>query len=140
MWIVKRGEHEDQTHAIEGVVLNLLPYNTPSEFVTMIGDAHIKDYERCRFSIIAHETKPHEGNGALCAKSYFSALDQMAVKRSNRHGDMILEALVLTCAHPQHPKVCVNLSYSERYWPGDRDPEFENRAEQILNSLRLEDF
>lgn len=140
MWLGKPGQHEDHTYAVQGVILNLIPYANKQEFADKLDAALVRDYERCRFDITSHETILYERKDGLCAKSYFSMVDRKTVKRSTREGDMILDALVLTCAHPKDPKVCVNISYSERYYPGDRSPDFDSRAGQVLESLKFEDF
>jgi hypothetical protein len=93
-----------------------------------------------RFTELKISTDLYPGKGEDCVRIHTVHEDKKAKALSMRSGNMVMELLALTCAHPKDKRVAVHVVYSERYWPGDRDPEFENRAEQILNSLRLEDF
>jgi hypothetical protein len=66
--------------------------------------------------------------------------DQKTVKRSSRQGNMVMEMLTMTCAHPKDKRVGVNVVYSERYYPGERDPRLDIRTKEILNGLQFGDF
>jgi hypothetical protein len=68
------------------------------------------------------------------------AEDRGVVKGPEKLSMMILEAITLTCAHPKDNSIAINLVYSHRYYPGQSDPAFVDKASIVLNSLEFSDF
>jgi hypothetical protein len=50
---------------------------------------------------------------------------------------MVLEVLSLTCAHPKAKNLGISVIYSQRYYPGQRDVAFTEKATSILNSIEF---
>jgi len=65
--------------------------------------------------------------------------DNAAVKRTSTPGIMILEVMSMTCAHPKNTSLGVAVVYSHRYYPGQADPSFGEKAAQILSSVEFLD-
>jgi len=53
---------------------------------------------------------------------------------------MILEEIELTCRHPRNNSVAINISFSLRYYPGERDSLFSEKAMKVVDSVTFADF
>lgn len=90
-----------------------------------------------RFLTTLHDVEPASVGTASCARSHMVAEDHDPKTHSGKQGTMILEVLSLNCHHPDDPKVGVDVGYSQRYYPGEGDPEFMKKAAAILESVRF---
>jgi hypothetical protein len=106
----------------------------------MVKDGQAKDTDPQRFIVKKHEAVASSIEGSSCVKSYLVTEDKAAVKRSGKAGNMVLEALTLTCRHPKNISVGVNVSYSHRYYPGQGDSAFIEKATRVLESLKFNDL
>jgi hypothetical protein len=98
-----------------------------------------------RYTIIEHEivpftkkkTMPINFNSlAMCAVSRQVIADMQALLlKSGEKGTMIRETQTLVCVHPTERDRAIVLNYSHRYQPGNRDPEFSNKARQVFESI-----
>jgi hypothetical protein len=138
--LVKRGENPDETFAIQAIPFRLSAFKTNEEFVRLIKGGQAKDTDSQRFKIVKHEVTSYPKNGTNCAKSYMVTEDRAAVKRSGKSGDMVLEALTLSCAHPKDKNVGISIIYSQRYYPEQRDSAFVEKATSVLNSIEFTDL
>lgn len=138
--IVTRGENPDETYAIQAISFRLAAFNTSEEFVRMVKEGQVKDTDPARFKTKKHEIAAFPGKGTDCAKSHMVTEDRAAVKRSGKSGDMILEAAALTCAHPKDKSVGISVIFSQRYYLGDRDPAFIEKATTVINSVEFTDL
>jgi hypothetical protein len=137
--IGKRG-NMDHTYVYRSLLVKLEPYTNPGEFVDVVKKSINNDVDTTRFNTVKHETVPHRFQSAICARSHLLHEDKKALKSSSKPGNMIMEMRVLTCGHPKDKQVGVMVIYSERYWPGDRDPKFDSRAEELMAGLLFENF
>lgn len=48
---------------------------------------------------------------------------------------MTREVQTLVCVHPYDKSIGIKLNYSHRYYPGNRDAEFFDRAKKVFESL-----
>ena len=131
----KRGKNTDETLAIQGAVIAIKGISSDEEFVHFVGDEMGKNANPERFKVTTQETTPFPHQGATCAYSHFVTEDHAAVKRSNVSGIMILEAFSLMCRHPDNQSRAVNISYSQGYYPQDRDVAIEDKAKALFDSL-----
>jgi len=132
--LAKRGDARDTTVAIQGGLVQLPASKDSADFVQVIKDGQAKDTDPRRFKMLTHDVVALPGKGTECAKSHAVAEDRSIVRKS---GPMILELLGMTCAHPRDPRIGVDVGYSERYNPGERDPAFLDRAEAVLGSVEF---
>jgi hypothetical protein len=137
--LVKRGENPDETIAIQAIPFRLPVFKTNEEFVRLIKEGQAKDTDPRRFKIVKHEVDVYPKNGVACVKSVVTE-DNAAVKRSGKPGNMVLEALTRTCQHPKEKNVGVSITYSQRYYPEQRDPTFGEKATSVLNSVEFTDL
>ncbi len=138
--IGKRGENPDETFAIQAIPFRLSAFKTNEEFVSMVREGQENDTERPRFKIVKHEVTAYPMSGTDCAKSHMVTEDRAAVKRTNRSGDMILEVLTLTCAHPKDKSYGISIIFSQRYYPGQRDPALIEKAASVLTSVEFNEL
>jgi hypothetical protein len=140
MALAKHGENPDETFAIQAILFRLSAFKTNEEFVRLIKEGQVKDTNPQRFKILEHEVASYPTKGTDCAKSHMMAEDHAAVKRSGKSGDMVLEMLTLTCAHPKNRNVGISVIYSQRYYSDQRDSAFVEKGTSVLNSVEFSDL
>jgi hypothetical protein len=133
----KYGNNPDETVAIEGRLFQLPAYSTTEDFVRLIKDGQAADTDPVRFKVIKHEVVPDNAKNTDCARSHVITEDTKPVKRTAAVGAMILRVMTLTCAHPNNKKMGVNITYSHRYYAGNEDPQFDQKATQVFNSFEF---
>lgn len=135
--LVKAGTNPDESIAIQAMLFNLPEFKSTEEFVRLTKDGQAKDTDFQRFTIKKHEVVAYPKMGSNCAKAHLVTEDKGAVKRSGKSGNMILEALTLTCAHPKDKKIGVNITYSHRYYPEQGDQAFIEKGTIVLDSVEF---
>lgn len=135
--LIKSGSSPDESIAIQARPFRLPKFKTGEEFVRLIQDGQAKDIDPQRFNILKNEMSSARMQGTECAKSHMLTEDRAAVKRSGQSGNMILEALALSCAHPSDKNAGISIVYSHRYYPQQGDPSFMEKAELVLNSVEF---
>jgi hypothetical protein len=133
--LVKAGTNADESIAIQAVTFQLPEFKSTEDFVRLVKEGQAHDTDPKRFLIKKHEVADDPKKEGNCARSHLVAEDNAAVKRSGKSGSMILAALTLTCAHPKNKSVGVNVSYSHRYYPGQEDAGFVEKATNVLDSV-----
>ena len=136
----KRGKKPDETFAIQAIPFRLPTFKTHEEFVRLFKEDQAKDTDTQRFKKVKHEVTDYPMNGTDCVKSHMVTEDHAAVKRSGKSGHMVLETLMLICAHPKNKNVGINIIYSHRYYPEQRDSGFVEKATSVLNSVEFTDL
>jgi hypothetical protein len=135
--LVKAGGNPDETIAIQAMPVRLPDFNSTEDFVRLIKEGQAKGADPKRFAIKKSEVVAYPTKGSNCAKGYHVTEDNSAVKRSGRAGNMILEALTLTCVHPKDKNIGVNISYSHRHYPEQEDVHFIEKAMSVLDSVEF---
>lgn len=133
----KYGKNPDETFSISAIFVKLPAFKTSEEFVRIVKEGQAKDTDPQRFETMKHEVAAYPMDGVDCVKSQMVAVDHAATKRSGKTGDMILESLILMCAHPTDKSVGVNVAYSHRHYPEFPDPRFLEKATSVLDSVRI---
>jgi hypothetical protein len=135
--LVKRGSHADETFAIQGVASKLPEFFSADDFVRMVKEGQAADTPAPRFRIMEHNVVSDSSRHAQCARSHAISEDNSAAKRTSTSGSMVLEAAALTCAHPGNKILGISIIYSHRYYPGQADPAFMQKADQVFNSIEF---
>lgn len=135
--LAKYGTKPDETFAIQATLLKLPAYSTPDEFLGVVKDGQERDMDPKRFRILKYEVIALAGRATDCTKSHAVAEDNGALRRTSRRDIMVLEMLSLTCAHPRSKGVGVNVAYSHRHYPGDEDPNFAQKATQVIEGVQF---
>jgi hypothetical protein len=75
-------------------------------------------------------------NLVMCVVSRKVIVDKQALLlKSGEKGTMTRETQTLVCDHPTERDRAVVLNYLHRYQPGNRDPEFIDKARQVFESI-----
>lgn len=135
--LVKRGSHADETFAIQGMASKLRAFVSADDFVRMVKEGQAADTPAPRFRIMEHNVVSDASKHAQCARSHVISEDNDAAKRTSTSGSMVLEMAALTCAHPGNKILGISIIYSHRYYPGQADPAFMQKADQVFNSIEF---
>ena len=144
--LVKRNHDKDpyENYAIEAYALNVSIFKSNELFLQAVkeGKAIISDP---RYKILKHDRNPYMQRGQYCALSHVVAEDHGRVPSfgfgiHRRLGHMIFEEIGLTCRHPQKNNVALDLAFSLRYYPGEREPLFSERAMKVVDSVKFTDL
>jgi hypothetical protein len=94
------------------------------------------DEEGVRYNVVKLEAEIYPHRQARCAKSMHIVEDKKALlSKSGKRGLMIREVESLVCVHPADNGVAVVLIYSHRHHLSKRDPEFNDKASRVFESL-----
>lgn len=135
----RRSDNPDESSAILAVLTDVGSYDSKAEFVKIIKDNQAKDNDPQRFAIKQHDVSAINKFSTVCVRSHTLSIDNAASRRSGNTGDMTLEILSLSCAHPADKTIVVTASYSQRYYPGRRGSDFDRKAQAVLDSLEFND-
>ena len=138
----KFGETPEETSLIREIVFKFKQpaFKTTEEFVRLVKEAEVKNINPERLRIIKHEVVTYPKKETECTKSHMVAEDHGAAKRVGKTGVMVQEVLTLICIHPQHKDFGINVSYSQRYYPAQRDPRFLEKATTVFDSVDFVEF
>ena len=138
--LAKSGRHAGETFALQALPFDCPPFDTEDEFVRFIQEGLSQNTNPQRFKIVVNDASPYHTGGATCVKSHIVKEDHAAVKGSSRADPMVLDIYSLTCRHPHDASVGVMLTYSQRYYSGQGDPQLGNKATLLFNSIQFEGF
>jgi hypothetical protein len=136
----KFGKTPEENVVIRAILFQLPAFKTNEEFVRLIKEVQAKGINPQRLKIIKHEVVMYPKNGTDCAKSHVVIEDHGAAKKVGKTGVMVQETVTLTCAHPRDKGVGINVGYSHRYYPEQRDPMFLEKATSVLDSVEFADL
>lgn len=143
MWMQERGggPYELNTLSVE-TIGNKNEFATDQDLVDLIVEMEASGYVKTeRHTPLEQSVSAYKGLDARCALSHRSAQDNLALlSASGERGPMIREIMELGCVHPASSKIYINMTYSHRYKPGYRDPEFETKAHAVFRSLGFSRF
>ncbi len=135
--LAKRGDHLDESYAIQVVMLQLPIFNTDEQFAQYVTQGTKKDTDESRFKNSHYETTIVNGISGNCIKTLSTTEDTQAQKQSSSTESMILEIIQFTCKHPSNNTVGVNFGYSHRYYAGNADPNLNSKAEMIFKNFNF---
>jgi hypothetical protein len=135
--LAKQGKYIGQTLTVQGARVAL-----PATPATLLLVSHVRSTESRglappRFRILAHEVLPTTVAGAACVISQVEVEDREPGPAVGPIVALLVETVSLTCRDASRPDRGVQLSYTQRSFPEDRDPGLKPRAQAIMDSLRL---
>jgi hypothetical protein len=112
-------------------------FATDKEFVEKLKEVEKKNLgDPDRYTLLEHDVADDTVHEARCARSHQVIEDRQALlSKSGDRGPMIREILSLWCVHPLMETTIVGITYTHRYQPGYRNPEFTERADTVFKSL-----
>ncbi|MBI4292923.1 MAG: hypothetical protein HY661_15740 [Betaproteobacteria bacterium] len=133
----KLGKSPEENVVIRAVLFQMPAFKSNDELVRLVRDGGASGINPERLKVVKHEVASHPKNGADCARSHSVLEDHGAAKMVGKEGVMVQETVTLTCAHPKDAAVGVAVSYSQRYYPGERDPRLLRKARRVLDSVEF---
>jgi len=133
--IGKKDTAKNEVHLIHGAPLKIPEYLIDKNFIQMIKERQTKEWGSSRYKINKHDVTSYTGKNTTCAHSHMQLEDQEALTYSGNRVFMAREVLSLTCIHPKHPNVAVNVTYSYRHPFDQKEPKFIEKAEKVLSSI-----
>lgn len=135
--LFRAGPNEDESFVIEVVSGPMPTFRNEKEFIDAVDKKRIEKLAATskRFKNIESRIDPANPFD-FCFDTYALAEDHAAVRESSRKDMMLIETASRTCRHPSNHSVAINIYYSHRYYPGGRDLQFIDRAENAFRSLK----
>ena len=90
-----------------------------------------------RYRAVKLDVEPHLGKGTDCVKSFLTYEDNAPRRASGKADPMIFAGLTFTCIHPNARRILVSVEYSHRYNLGQLDPQFLEKAMNVLSSIEF---
>lgn len=138
--LAKRGDRTNEVIIIFGAPFKLKEFQSNEDFVRLVKEGQEKDTDPLRFTVVKNDITSYAGMGTTCTRSHNLLEDHQALTDSGNRVDMIREMLSFTCAHPQDKRIGITVTYSHRYYKGQRDPQLLQRATRVLDSVEFSDF
>lgn len=139
--LVKRNHTTDpfENYAIEAYVVAAPLFKSDEEFLEAVknGKSIGKDPQ---YKILKDEIAMHKKQDENCVLSQTVAEQHGKIKsfgfgNPRRPGHMVFESVNLTCRETGNPNNILDLSFSLRYYPNERDPQFDEKAMKIIDSV-----
>jgi hypothetical protein len=134
----KPGEFQSEVFTVQATVVRLPTLASPDALLQYVKSSQQRELDPKRFRILKHELSLQPVNGESCALSHIEAVDRAMRSTTGPTANTMLETLTLTCAHPKDRNTGINVTYSQQYFPEDKDPRFLERGSAILEGLRLD--
>jgi hypothetical protein len=134
----KPGEFQSEVFTVQATVVRLPALASPDALLQYVKSSQQRELDPKRFRILKHELSLQPVNGESCALSHIEAVDRAMRSTTGPTANIMLETLTLTCAHPKDRDTGINVTYSYKYFPEDKDPRFLERGSAILEGLRLD--
>jgi len=134
----KPGEFQSEVFTVQATVVRLPAFASPDALLQYVKSSQQRELDPKRFRILKHELSLQPVNGESCALSHIEAVDRAMRSTTGPTANTMLETLTLTCAHPKDRNTGINVTYSQQYFPEDKDPRFLERGSAILEGLRLD--
>lgn len=135
--LAKAGKYIGQTLTIQSARVTMPPTPATLLLVNHVRSSELKALPPPRFRIRAHEVVPTTIDGATCVMSQVEAEDREPTATTGPIVALLMESFSLTCRDTARAGSGVQLSYTHRSFPEDRDSGLRPRAEAVLSSLRL---
>jgi hypothetical protein len=132
------GEFESEIFTVQAAVIKLPALATPDALLQHVKAAQQSELDPKRFRILKHELSLQPVDGESCALSHLEAVDRAVPSTSGPTANMMLETLTLTCAHPKDRNTGINVTYSHKYFPEDKDQQFVENGSVILQGLAID--
>src|SRR5258706_6930130 len=132
------GEYDSEVFTVQATVVRLPALASPDALLLHVKSSQQRELDPKRFRILKHDLSLQPLNGESCALSHVEAVDRAMPTTTGPTANVILETLTLTCAHPKDRNTGINVTYSQQYFPEDKDPRFLERGSAILEGLRLD--
>lgn len=136
--LTKKGKEPDESFVIQATLYGLPAYDSMAALLDIIERGQQTNTDFTRFQVKEHRVEIFEDIKADCVRGFMLVVDNAAAKESEQGAEMMLKSDSLICAHPQDKSVAVSITYSHRYYPSRQTFGFRDRANSVIESVRLE--
>lgn len=134
----KPGGNPDEALMIQALVIKLPPFKSNEELVQQVKEVQVNDINLTRVSLLKYDLRPYVKKGRNCVRSHIAAEDRGAFEKSDKSGKKVMaEVVSLICAHPKNKQIGINVTYAQRYYMGQKDPVFLEKAEKLIDSIKF---
>jgi hypothetical protein len=145
-WLVsRRGEFDigyiktigSRTHTFGLTAVGVpftLRFGTPEEFLEYVKKSKEADTNPKRFRTLDRDAHIEPTVGPFCVRHHQKVEDHAAANAEGPY--LILDAVSVTCVHPQSPTLVIDVGYHDRYKPGEL-PGPVQEGEQFIRSLQF---
>ncbi|HEX7046072.1 MAG TPA: hypothetical protein VF275_00680 [Gammaproteobacteria bacterium] len=131
------GEEQDETLAVQASYFEIPVIQNAEDLIAHLRPQVAPEASE-RFTPLEFTMVPANFHGLACANAFFKIEDRQAQKRTSRADPMHLRIATLYCLHPWEKNVALHLSYSNRHYPDEGDPDFRDDARAMFDTLRAE--
>ena len=128
-------ESIDQSHVVSMSVRNIGEIKTIEEFSYLVKQSRAMDKLPNRFKLLENREEVDNSKPDYCVKFYSRIEDGNAKRASKRTDVMILDDVGFICRSPSNKKIVLNYYYSHRHYPGQEDPELNNKRKRFFESV-----
>ena len=140
--VARRGDPYEN-YAIEAYVLPVPVFESDADFLRAAKDGWGVKHDP-RYKLKEEHVDDHVLQGERAVLGHALAQDDGEPPRfgfgnPRQPGPMMFEEITLWCRHPRNRKLCLNLTFSLRFYPGEADASFRERAMRVVESVRFTD-
>ncbi len=136
----KEGRNIDETIIAMIIMFQLPEVSSDEEFLDVIERAQSQDLPTGRYKVLTSSNELMKKRQWSCVESSYEAEDHGARKKSKNTAHMIQQFYGFYCRHPYDKEIGVNFGYSHRYYQGNQDQQFFDKAKHFADNVVLEDF
>ena len=136
----KRGGDPDETFGLQASSTSVPKYASNDDFYASTRNPPPTGGPPGRFRLVSYQSRPAPDKGEKCVRAHSLAEDHSPTRPSKRTEFMLLEAYTLLCVHPKNSTVGIAVTFSQRYYSGNRAARLDKDAEVIFSSVALSDF
>jgi hypothetical protein len=130
-----RGTVPGETRIITAFVRPLSASITGDDFL-----AYAKSVKRIdspnRLEVLRQDAQKDNSTGKDCVKIHTTLKDSAPQVVTQRADSMMIDSLYWVCKHPHEDKAII-VEYSDRFYAGNEETDFEEKAEAVFHGLQF---
>ena len=137
--LAKRIAQSDTSYVATVMITKLPDIESKEQFSNVIHEKFLSIYDTGRFTILKQDGNISYSKEYYCWRYHIISEDRAAKTKAGKKA-MTLEIVGNICQHPKNKRLGVHSGYSQRYYPGNQDPEIKNKADEFLVNVTFTDF
>lgn len=133
----KKGTTKDQS-VLGVVVLSKLPeIRTKEKFLELISEQRRKDTKLERYKLILNKNELSDERKIFCVRFHTIYEDHGAKNLPASSDYLIVEVIGITCKHPYHQNIAVDIGFSQRTLKNNTFENFESIANDFIHNVKF---
>lgn len=128
----KPGIGPNESLMIQALITRLPPFRSNEEFAQQVKEVQASDINLARVALTKYDLRPYVKKGKNCVRTHIAAEERGGAEKK-----VMAEVVSLMCAHPRNKQIGINVTYAHRYYAGQKDPVFLEKAEKLLDSVKF---